>query len=464
MLKSPPLSLMTGFEALNSATKKNAAAVAGFFNSVLFQKPPAYGGSSSSSMISEGADTDTDRDLLSEDGSGSGSSSKGSASSSSTTKVFAFGSPAKVAPSHNTCDVVDSSKEEEEEASREKGGGDPGGVSGGLHQRVAVHHVNGSTVLNDEKSLQYVNGSTVLSDEKSFKSLQQELDVDNKKKTMVSEKLSRGAVSPPRGVSPPRDRSEHRSSTISIQSTSEPGSSGASTIVMSAGRGSIGSESNGSTGRLSVYGVAGGGSVSTSRNSPLSEPSSSRHASTTGTEGSSIAGAAAIASSLSMTQAAERRRSSNFTAGGGGGGRTKRSSVELPMESIAETEASVGSNAILSATVNVPVYNAELEEGGVGRDITPSAGRIKPARNLDVNSLPVDSGMMSSLTLERNLGENSLPVDSGMMSSLPMPTINRVMGGGLVPPALPPPPLKMQPLSSTGATVAFALDMLVETR
>ena len=34
------------------------------------------------------------------------------------------------------------------------------------------------------------------------------------------------------------------------------------------------------------------------RNSPLSEPSSSRHASTTGTEGSSIAGAAAIASSL----------------------------------------------------------------------------------------------------------------------------------------------------------------------
>jgi len=112
--------------------------------------------------------------------------------------------------------------------------------------------VNGSTVLNDEKSLTYVNGSTVLNDEKS---LQQELDVDNKKKKkMVSEKLTSGAASPPRGVSPPRDRNEHRSSTLSIQSTSEPGSSGASTIVMSAGRGSIGSESNGSTGRLSVYG------------------------------------------------------------------------------------------------------------------------------------------------------------------------------------------------------------------
>jgi len=65
-----------------------------------------------------------------------------------------------------------------------------------------------------------------------------------------------------------------------------------------------------------------------------------------------------------MAQAAERRRSSNFTAGGGGGARTKRSSVERPMESIAETEASGGSSAILSATVNVPINNVELEDGG----------------------------------------------------------------------------------------------------
>jgi len=94
-------------------------------------------------------------------------------------------------------------------------------------------------------------------------------------------------------------------------------------------------------------------------------------------------------------------------------------------------------------------------------------GRIKPtlARNVDVKGISsVDSGVMSSSSLARNLGDNNLTVDSGMMSSLPMPTINRVMYGGLVPPALPPPPLKMQPLSSTGATVAFALDMLVETR
>jgi hypothetical protein len=428
---------------LNSATKKNAAAVAGFFNSVLFQKPPAYGGSvsSTSSLTNEADDIETDRDLFENEksrdnhhDSGVAMPSSGSRVFSTTSsvpgKVFAFGSPAKVAPSNEIIDNDSKGREKVSEHHHQEQQ---------QRQQVAVHVDDGSRGLHEEMS-----------------SLQQ-LEMN---KTMNSLKLSRkseGRVG----------RNEHRSSTLSIQSGGESGSSDASTITMSGGRGSIGSESNVSSGGLSVYGGGGGaGNGSASRNSPLSE-TPSRNSSTIGTEGSSIAGAAASASSSLTSILAERRRSSNYASGGAGGNRTKRSSVELPMESIAETEANGGNSSaqLQSAIVDVSGDNRKEEEDeDEGRSIanpTKTMHEIEKIRNNQG-----DVRMMNNINGDDDNLRKAVIVDPGsssVMSSLPMPTINRVVSGGL-PPPLPPPPLKMQPLSSTGATVAFALDMLVETR
>jgi class 3 adenylate cyclase len=438
-----PLKTMAPFEALNSATKKNAAAVAGFFNSVLFQKPPAFGGSvsSTSSLANEADDIETDRDLFENEKSRNNHHDSGvalpspgsrvfSTTSSVPGKVFAFGSPAKVAPSNEIIDndakgrgeVSEHHHQEQQQYQR---------------QQVAVHVDDGSRGLNEEMS-----------------SLQQ-LEMN---KTMNSFKLScesEGRVG----------RNEHRSSTLSVQSGGESGSSDASTITMSGGRGSIGSESNASSGGLSVYGGGGGGGGgSASRNSPLSE-APSRHSSTIGTEGSSIAGAAASASSSLTSILAERRRSSNYASGGAGGNRTKRSSVELPMESIAETEANGGNSVQLqSAIVDVFGNNRKEEEEDEGRHIANPTKTMQEIEKIRNNQ--GDVRMKNIISDNDDNLRKAVIVDPGSssgMSSLPMPTINRVVSGGL-PPPLPPPPLKMQPLSSTGATVAFALDMLVETR
>jgi hypothetical protein len=78
------------------------------------------------------------------------------------------------------------------------------------------------------------------------------------------------------------------------------------------------------------------------------------------------------------------------------------------------------------------------------------------------SSISTTTRMIDSLPhLRDDLKTNVSTTSSSSLSSTTT-SATRVIGS--LPPPLPPPPIKMQPLSSTGATVAFALDMLVETR
>jgi hypothetical protein len=137
------------------------------------------------------------------------------------------------------------------------------------------------------------------------------------------------------------------------------------------------------------------------------------------------------------------------------------------MESIAETEANGGNSSaqLQSAIVDVSGDNRkeEEEEDEYIANPTKTMQEIEKIRNNqgDMRMRNDNNGNNKEDNLRRSVIVD--PGSSSGMSSLPMPTITRVVSGGL-PPPLPPPPLKMQPLSSTGATVAFALDMLVETR
>jgi hypothetical protein len=76
------------------------------------------------------------------------------------------------------------------------------------------------------------------------------------------------------------------------------------------------------------------------------------------------------------------------------------------------------------------------------------------------SSTSTTTRMIDILPHERNDLQTKLSTNTSSSTT----TISSPRVIGSLPPPLPPPPTKMQPLSSTGATVAFALDMLVETR
>jgi len=629
-------------EVLSSATKKNAVAVAGFFNSILFQKPPAYGGSLSQDDVIDQSEQEQDADV--------------GDNLNSIPKVFTFGSPVKVAPAPmenvNSANrgMISSLKSSSGEGGKGSGAdalssnGDSGALSS--NGAGALSYIGASTLsslipssstsFSSSLSMLSASAATFSSDGRGASSsmLSTSAAPSSSSSSMpsshaaslistssfsssssssttpsslslsptVSSLLSSSSSSSSSSSTAPlsllsidqsslvntrndrngnelsilpirtlenecvdknddifiqsnkeevgniisKERNDHRSSILSIQSTGiDTTTSNASTLTLPTGRGSIGSESNSSG--ISLYGNSVGGEAS--RYSPLSA-FPSRHASL-GADSSGIVNAAAaslrftvstntntsdITSGVALT---ERRKSSNYASGSTIVTRTKRSSVEHPMESIAETETGGGSGGeghLISVIDQIDardkirndeemeVYTidtGQVPRVGFNSNSSTSTTGIRDGLNSNLlsssssakSSSSSSSASTSTTGIRNGLNSNlstsapnmlsssssaaaaaaaessSISTTTRMIDSLPhlrddlktnvsttttttttsSPSLSstttsatRVIGS--LPPPLPPPPIKMQPLSSTGATVAFALDMLVETR
>jgi hypothetical protein len=136
-----------------------------------------------------------------------------------------------------------------------------------------------------------------------------------------------------------------------------------------------------------------------------------------------------------------------------------RDGLKSNLSSSAATAAESSSSTSSASTSTTGIRD------GLNPNLSTSAPNMSSATAAAESSTSTTTRMIDILPHERNDLQTKLSTNtSSSAAAAAAATISSTRVIGSLPPPLPPPPTKMQPLSSTGATVAFALDMLVETR